>query len=464
MNGVSTLTRDLARPVARRRLLNNALGVFGMLGDVLAINVSMVLAFWVRFHSGWLAVPKGQPATLGGYYGAMVAATLVWLVVFGWLGLYRPQPWTGPLDEAYRVLVGAAGVVVCLMAMSFLYRNFEYSRLTVLLAFVITLGVVIALRIVGLKVCNALARQPGSRPRVAVLGAAEVREVLGADREVVLSEDAGADVYERLLTMVTAGELDEIILSRHLLAHDQLLALCRAAEVAGASVVVVADPVDLLLARGGREDVAGLSLVRLRDVPLSGVQRGLKRAFDLVGAALALVLCGWLLLLVGWLVKRGSPGPALLRQTRVTEGGREFTLFKFRTMYVDAEARTGAVWTQRNDPRVTPIGRLLRRTSVDELPQLLNILRGDMSLIGPRPERPAFVEQFAREIPRYSDRHRMPTGLTGWAQVNGERGSDSDIVRRTRYDLFYVDNWSLMLDFQILIKTLFEVLFHRGAY
>ncbi len=153
----------------------------------------------------------------------------------------------------------------------------------------------------------------------------------------------------------------------------------------------------------------------------------------------------------------------LYRQERVTEGGRSFTMLKFRSMVQDAEKQTGAVWATRGDARVTPLGKLMRRTSLDELPQFWNVLRGDMSLIGPRPERPVFVAQFAADVPRYHDRHRMKTGITGWAQVTGERGGESDIFERTRYDLFYIDNWSLLLDLQILVKTVFEVLFHRGA-
>jgi exopolysaccharide biosynthesis polyprenyl glycosylphosphotransferase len=450
--------------VARRRALNLALALSGVAGDVLALNAGLVLAYWLRFRSGWLAVPKGEPQTLAAYYGALVAVTLVWLVVFAWLGLYRPQPWSGALNEAYRVLVAAAAVVVAVMAMSFLYRASEYSRLTAGLGFVFALGLVIALRVLGLQLTAALHQRAGWRTRVALLGASELREVVGPDRELVLTADAAAPVLDQVTALVAAGEVDEVMLGRRGLDDDRLLTLFRECEACGATVIVVADPVDLLLARGGREDVAGVPLVRVRDVPMNSLQRALKRLADVLITLPATILAGPLLLVLGALVRHGSAGPALLRQTRVTEGGRAFTLFKFRSMYSDAEARTGAVWTTRGDPRVTPIGRFLRRSSLDELPQLLNILRGDMSLIGPRPERPEFVRQFCEQIPRYADRHRMKAGLTGWAQVNGERGSDSDIGRRTRFDLFYVDNWSLMLDFQILVKTACEVFFHRGAY
>jgi exopolysaccharide biosynthesis polyprenyl glycosylphosphotransferase len=452
------------RPAVRRRRLNLALSLAGVIGDVLALNLALPAAYWIRFRSGWLAVPLGEPLSHQAYFGALFAVTAVWLLVFQALGLYRPQPWSGALDEAYRVLIAASGVLVCVLALSFLYRSFAYSRLTAALAFVIAVGFDMLLRGAGLKLAARLRRQPGFRSRVALLGASELRDAVGDDREVVTARDDAAAALDETRAMVARGELDEVILNHRGLDSDALIALFRECEAANAGVVVVPDPVDLLLRRGAREDAAGVPLVRVRDVPLDALQRGLKRLFDAAFAAVALLVCAPLLLVLGALVRRGSPGPALLRQTRLTEGGREFTLYKFRSMVVDAEAGTGAVWTQRGDPRVTPIGRFLRRTSLDELPQLLNIVLGDMSVIGPRPERPAFVAQFGATIPRYLDRHRMKAGLTGWAQVNGERGSDSSIERRTRYDLFYVDNWSLMLDLQILVKTAAEVLFHRGAY
>ena len=460
-----TSENHAARPAERRRRLNRALSLAGVVGDAVALNLAMVLAYWVRFRSGWLAVPKGEPLTLQAYWGAMVAVTGVWWSLFGWLGLYRPRPWATALDEAYRVLIAAVGVLVASLALSFLYRSSEYSRLTAGLAFLMAVAMVMGQRAFGLRLVKRLLRQPGYRTRVALVGTPpEVREAIGDDREVVLEAPADAPRLAELHAGIASGDIDEVMLTRHAADSDTLLALFRACEAQGAAAVLVADPVDLLLARGAREDTAGVPLVRVRDVPLDSAQRLIKRLADLLLGGLLLLASAPLMLVLGYLVRRGSPGPALLRQTRVTEGGREFGCLKFRSMVANAEAGTGAVWTQRGDPRVTPIGRFLRRTSLDELPQLINIVRGEMSLIGPRPERPEFVRQFIEQIPRYDDRHRMPAGLTGWAQVNGERGSDSQIGRRTRFDLFYVDNWSLMLDLQILVKTAAEVFFHRGAY
>lgn len=454
----------LDRPVARRRLVDRALSWFGVVGDLFAVNAAMVFAYWLRFRSGWIPVTKGEPLTRDAYFGAMVAVSMVWLVVFAWLDMYRASRWRRVLDEGYRVLIASAIVLVIVMAMSFLYRSFEYSRLTAGIAAVVAVALAIALRAVGMKVARALRELPGSRRRVALLGVPELADRLASgDREVCYTCAEASAGLEEVRRRLSAGAVDEVVLARADLPADALLAFLRDCEAAGAEAVIVPHAVDILLTRGSREELGGLSLVRVRDVPLDGAQRLLKRAFDILVAAVLLVLLSPLMLVIAVAVRCTSPGPALFSQDRVTEGGRVFRILKFRSMVQDAEAQTGPVWARRGDPRTTPLGKFLRRTSLDELPQLWNVLVGDMSLIGPRPERPEFVAQFAERVPRYQDRHRMKAGITGWAQVNGERGGQSCIEERTRYDLYYVDHWSLMLDLEILVKTAFEVLFHRGA-
>ncbi|PIV81386.1 sugar transferase, partial [bacterium CG17_big_fil_post_rev_8_21_14_2_50_64_8] len=196
---------------------------------------------------------------------------------------------------------------------------------------------------------------------------------------------------------------------------------------------------------------------------LGEVDRIVKRSFDLATAGLGLLLLSPLLLVLSILVKLSSPGPVLYGQFRMGRDGREFRMLKFRSMRADAEKGSGPVWTVEEDPRVTPIGRFLRRSSLDELPQLWNVVCGDMSMVGPRPERRIFVEQFMQELPRYFERHRVRSGLTGWAQVHGLRGNTS-IEERTYYDLHYIENWSLGLDIKILLRTLHHVLRGENAY
>jgi exopolysaccharide biosynthesis polyprenyl glycosylphosphotransferase len=211
------------------------------------------------------------------------------------------------------------------------------------------------------------------------------------------------------------------------------------------------------------DELCGLPLLTIRDVALRGWKLTLKRAVDVVFSSVALVVLSPFLLLIALLIKLDSPGPVFYCQQRMGLDARPFYMLKFRSMQADAEVSTGPVWAKPDDPRRTRLGAFIRRFSIDEFPQMINVLWGEMSLVGPRPERPVFVEQFKQQIPRYMDRHREKAGLTGWAQVNGLRG-DTSVTERTKYDLWYIENWSLGLDFKIMLRTLFRVLTDRNAY
>ena len=210
-------------------------------------------------------------------------------------------------------------------------------------------------------------------------------------------------------------------------------------------------------------EIAGLPIISLTETPMSGVNRVLKTLEDYVVSAAALIVLSPLLALIALVIALTSRGPVLYRQERITWNGERFHMFKFRTMPVDAEADSGPVWSTRSEPRATPFGRFLRRFSLDELPQLFNVLRGEMSLVGPRPERPEFVEQFRRQIPGYMQKHLVKAGITGWAQVNDLRG-DSDLPQRINYDLYYIEHWSIWFDLRILALTLWHILTSRNAY
>jgi exopolysaccharide biosynthesis polyprenyl glycosylphosphotransferase len=215
--------------------------------------------------------------------------------------------------------------------------------------------------------------------------------------------------------------------------------------------------------RGGIEEFDGVPLIHLRESPLYGWNRLLKRSVDIVVGSATLVLVAPLMAAIAVAMKVTSPGPVLLRQTRMGLDGRAFSMFKLRTMQPDAEAETGPVWARPDDPRRTRLGAFLRRFSLDELPQLVNVLRGDMSLVGPRPERPVFVEEFRRRVPGYMLRHTVKAGMTGWAQINGWRGNTS-IEKRIEYDLYYIERWSLAFDLKILVQTLWRGFLSKNAY
>ena len=211
------------------------------------------------------------------------------------------------------------------------------------------------------------------------------------------------------------------------------------------------------------EEIDGIPVFALKEGPLHGCNKLLKRTVDILFSLAGLVITFPLFIVIAIVVKLSSPGPVFFTQERIGQGGRIFNIYKFRSMRVGAEVETGPVWAKGNDPRRTRVGLWLRRFSLDELPQLWCVLKGDMSLIGPRPERPVFVDRFKKSIPRYVERHSVKPGITGWAQVNGLRG-DTAIEKRTVYDLYYIDNWSLFFDFKMLVKTIFEFVFHKHAY
>jgi exopolysaccharide biosynthesis polyprenyl glycosylphosphotransferase len=268
---------------------------------------------------------------------------------------------------------------------------------------------------------------------------------------------------EDLPRLMDEQRIDEVIIATPDAPDDEMVRLISLCYREGVTIKVFPDVFELMAAGVTIDDLGGLPLLTVRDVALRGWRLTFKRAMDLVGGAVGLVLLSPLMMLIAMLIKLESPGPVIFVQERMGLDAQPFPMFKFRSMRSDAEAN-GPGWTVRGDPRVTRVGRFIRRYSIDEWPNLINVLLGDMSLVGPRPEQPAFVEQFRAMIPRYMERHREKAGITGWAQVNGLRG-DTSITERTKYDLWYIENWSLWLDIKIIIRTLAKnIFFDRTAY
>jgi len=243
----------------------------------------------------------------------------------------------------------------------------------------------------------------------------------------------------------------------------QMLELIESTSRECVDVKVVPDLLQVIALRARLEDLDGVPVININDVPLQGFNTIVKRAIDIVISSVALVILGLPLGVIAALVKLTSRGPVFYRQERMGLDGHSFMIYKFRSMYDDAEADTGPVFAREDDPRRTPLGRMLRRSNIDELPQFWNVLRGDMSIVGPRPERPLFVAQFKAKIPQYMLRHKVKAGITGWAQVNGWRGNTS-IEKRIEYDLYYIENWSVKLDLKIMWLTLLRGFFHKHAY
>jgi len=256
--------------------------------------------------------------------------------------------------------------------------------------------------------------------------------------------------------------IDEVVIGLPEASHQELVHIISLCEREKVSIKIFPDVFQIMATEVAVSDLAGLPLLSVRDVALRGWKLSLKRGYDLVMATTALIFFSPFMLLIALLIKLESPGPVFYIQERMGLDAQPFPTLKFRSMRTDAEAH-GPGWTTPDDPRKTKLGGLLRKLSVDELPQFINVIRGDMSVVGPRPERPIYVEQFRQYIPRYMERHREKAGITGWAQINGLRG-DTSIVERTKYDLWYIENWSLWLDFKITLLTVVRIFTDRNAY
>lgn len=263
---------------------------------------------------------------------------------------------------------------------------------------------------------------------------------------------------------LASHNLDEVAITLNIKEYEKLEGLVKICEKSGVHTKFVPDYYNFISSKPYTEDLNGLPVINIRNVPLTNTfNKTVKRAIDIVGSIVAILLFSPVMIITAILVKKSSPGPIIFKQIRVGLGNREFPMYKFRSMGVQDPSKEKTGWTTSNDPRVTPVGKVIRKTSIDELPQLFNVLKGDMSLVGPRPERPQFVKKFQEEIPRYMIKHQVRPGMTGWAQINGFRG-DTSIRGRIEHDLYYIENWTLSLDIKILFLTVFKGFINKNAY
>ena len=465
--------------------------------DLALIALAWVLAWVLRFEV--LTPPEWVP--LGQYLGFLPFVLAVWGGVLLLSGLYRTRRAQRLTLVAYAVARAVAlGLVVSLGAL-FFYREFSFSRLHVILFAGVASVLLVGLRF-GIYTVLRRGRQSGKNVRrVLVVGAGKAGqrlarafrhypwmgfEVVGFldDREGAVEAEPPDPLYpERVerpnvLGPVSAieavldryaggglgGPIDLVYAALPLSAAPKIQDVADACARHTAHLCLVPDLLGFdLLVNSRVSDVDGLPVIHLFDEAPFDVRQLIKRAGDVAFSLAALVALAPLLAVIAVAVKLSSPGPVLYRQTRMGLNGQTFEILKFRSMPVDAEAGTGAVWSTKGESRATRVGGFLRRTSLDELPQFWNVLRGDMSVVGPRPERPALIEGFRHQIPGYMLRHKTKAGITGWAQVHGWRG-DTSLHKRIEYDLFYIQNWSLWLDVKIVVMTVFKGFVHENAH
>ena len=450
--------------------------------DALAAALAFLGAFGLRFHTPLLPTPVEYPP-LGRYLPLLLVALPFQAFAFQLAGLYRIRRERSKADEAFAQIQGVTLTTVLLVATTFFIRSESYSRLVMLIFWGLDLILVFGVRLGIREVLRHLRRRGRFLRHVLIVGAGalgrEVAQTLRGHPELGLrvvgflddhlpvgERVEGREVlggYNAVQSVVHTHRVSQLFVALPLEAHQELMKILNSLEGELVDVKVVPDILQFFTLRSTVEELDGLPIIGLSESPITGWPRVAKRVLDLSCASLALLVLSPALALIALAVKLSSPGSVFFGQDRMGLDGRRFLMYKFRTMLEGAEEETGPVWAAPDDARRTRVGRFLRRLSLDEFPQLWNVIMGEMSLVGPRPERPYFVEQFKARVPQYMLRHKVKSGMTGWAQVNGWRGQSS-IERRIEYDLYYIQNWSFALDLKILILTLWRGWRDRHAY
>jgi Undecaprenyl-phosphate glucose phosphotransferase len=474
---------------------NRLLVTFHVLSDSTLGVSAFIIAYALRFHTGVIPAPKGVPPLQQYLLVAPFVAALVPLG-FQLQGLYRLRRGRSRVDDFFNVFVGSIltvvfGIVATLYTQTYFAGSaardrglFEVSQVVWALFLVLNVVLTYASRELVREVLERRWRAGIGLKRILIAGSGELGRLVAdkilEHRELGYQIIGFVDVkawgdhlgYRGLPLLGTIEEAAEIAVREsidHLYValppeqHVQMLELIESTSRQCVDVKVVPDLLQVIALRARLEDLDGIPVININEPSLQGFNSLVKRGLDIVIASGALALLGIPLGVIALLVRLTSRGPIFYCQERTGLDGKSFTIVKFRSMYDDAERETGPVWTKPDDPRVTPLGRFLRRSNIDELPQLWNVLTGDMSMVGPRPERPHFVEQFRHKIPSYMLRHKVKAGLTGWAQVNGWRGN-TPLEKRIEYDLYYIENWSVRLDLKIMWLTLVKGFFHKHAY
>ncbi len=512
------LANCILHQTMNNKTLDHLLIAITVLLDICFIATAIVVAYWVRFESGWtpevLSLHKGGSPPLDDYFRLIPLMVIIWLMTLKALKLYRPE--SNATFSAFWTLCKATGIslIGTLAALFFIYHHDAYSRWVMLLASGFSL-VGLFLGRWGLhRFRQSIHAQGVGVNRLAIVGAYDARvekfinilnakadsgyEVVGIIDETavsivpqvshtrlasqpVTSQEKFVAVHSQqplhaenrkskaesqlqslgknqdILELVRTHRLDTLFIVSPTVPNDTILQILHACEGVPVQINVLPELSEFI--RDSRNTITffdDIPVLQLRETPMQGGRGIVKRLIDIVLSASALIVLSPLLLIIAIAIRLTSPGRAIFHQERVGRGGNPFRIYKFRSMRADAEKKVGHVWAKSDDPRQTPLGKFLRRWSLDELPQFLNVLKGDMSLVGPRPEMSGLIDTFSESIPHYLARQRVKSGMTGWAQVNGLRGNTS-LEERISYDRYYIENWSLGLDIKIILKTLWAI-------
>jgi Undecaprenyl-phosphate glucose phosphotransferase len=474
---------------------NRLLVAFHLVSDVVLALCAFNIAYAIRFHAGLVPITKGTPPW-SQYVNLLPFIMAAVPLGFHLQGLYRLRRGRSRVDDFFAVFIGSIlavvfGIVGTLYVQIYFATDaqrdvgaFQVSQVVWGMFLILNVALTFSSRELMREILERRWRAGIGLKRILIAGSGELGRLI-ADK-ILEHRELGYQIvgfvddratgdhlgYRGLPLLGTLDEAAEITIREsvdHLYValppeqHVRMLELLDSTSREMVDVKVVPDLLQVIALRARLEDLDGVPVININDVPLQGFNTVVKRMIDMAISSAALLALAAPIGLISALVKLTSRGPVFYRQERMGLDGKSFSIVKFRSMYDDAERHTGPVWTIPGDPRVTALGKFLRRSNLDELPQLWNVLRGDMSIVGPRPERPHFVEQFKHKIPQYMLRHKVKAGLTGWAQVNGWRGN-TPLDKRIEYDLYYIENWSVRLDLKIMWLTLLKGFFHKHAY
>ena len=456
--------------------------------DAIVVVLSYAFAWWLKFASGIVDREIGV-LSFEFYMKALILIVPLYLFLYYAFNLYAPKRVQGRRLELSNIIMANTIGILIVFAGFFLVLSYSedaknFSRSMFVYFYVLNIVFEEIERLFIRAFLRSIRRRGYNQKHILLVGYSKAAEQYidrikqnpqwGYDVQGILDDNiARGTIYKGVKVIGSIGnleyilpqnKLDEIAITLGLEEYYKLSKIVAECEKSGVHTKFIPDYGNIIPTRPYTEDLLGLPVINIRYVPLSNTFNALiKRLTDIIGAVVCIIVFSPLMLASAILVKTTSQGPLIFKQERVGLHNKPFKMYKFRTMYVQTEEEEKKGWTQKNDPRVTRVGAILRKTSLDEFPQLFNVLKGDMSLVGPRPERPQYVEKFREEIPRYMIKHQVRPGMTGWAQVNGYRG-DTSIQKRIECDLYYIENWTLGLDFKILLLTVFKGFINKNAY